>query len=423
VSLTRAGTGNGTLTYTYTNGNQLSSIGGFKAGSYVYDGNGNVTTDGPRAATIGYNMLNLPQTVTATTPAVNIAYTYDADGNKLRKVSGTTTVTTTDYIDGIQYTNGAIAFLQTEEGRAINTGGTSYNYEFTLTDHLGNNRVTFDIVNGKVGEDDYYPFGLNVHRELNAGNNYLYNKKELQNETQEYDYGARFYDPVIARWTVVDAKAEINRRWSPYNYALNNPIRFIDPDGNAPEWILGADGKTAAKYTVNADGTLTWTNATSGTQTIGNALAASGAIDDLNAYRDAKQEVVLNYSSENNDTEIGHTDNSYIHGTDDVVKSTVTIYGGAIDEYQQKVDGGATLSTDKGHLQTAALQLGDKVAVIAAAAGHERIHATDQQNQTEANSNKKQGTNFDLEKAPVAHEIQILQNAIIKDVLKNIPIF
>lgn len=100
----------------------------------------------------------------------SISYTYDATGRKLRMQTSPTAVF--NYQDGIEYNNGVLSQINTEEGRAIKVASNAYNYEYTLTDHLGNNRVSFDTygtnTTRKVGEESYYPFGLNVHRLVNA---------------------------------------------------------------------------------------------------------------------------------------------------------------------------------------------------------------------------------------------------------------
>ena len=80
----------------------------------------------------------------------------------------------------------------------------------------------------------------NAFKHTGSDNRYLYNGKELQTDfvLDWYDYGARFYNAALGKWFVPDPLAEKYYSLSSYNYTLNNPIRFIDPDG------MSADGFT-----------------------------------------------------------------------------------------------------------------------------------------------------------------------------------
>lgn len=104
-----------------------------------------------------------------------------------------------------------------------------------------------------VGVNDYYPFGLtfnSYNRENTVPNDYKYNGKELQDELglNWLDYGARMYMPDIGRFGTLDRKAEMFLSWSPYNFALNNPVRYEDVAGLGP-----GDRVKNAKKAVESD--------------------------------------------------------------------------------------------------------------------------------------------------------------------------
>lgn len=232
-ALTRTGVQSAGLSYTYS-GNRLTSL--TKDGtsySYAYDSNGNTTTDGLRGMSIAYNYLNLPKTVTKGSDV--LTYIYDAAGSKLAEKLNTTV--NNFYTGAVVYKGDkTIDYIQTPTG-IVRKVGADFIRQYNINDHLGNVRAVVNQSGTIEQATDFYPYGLAFSYNNLDKNRYLYNGKELQNQSLAttffgmYDYGARYYDPMIGRWNSVDPMAEKTYEWSPYNYCYNNPLRFIDPDG------------------------------------------------------------------------------------------------------------------------------------------------------------------------------------------------
>lgn len=279
------------LNYYYDSGNKLARVDdhgddiyGFKDGAnsgndYTYDANGNMISDANKGITahpITYNHLNLPLRVRFDGSTYKyIDYIYDATGNKISKwVREGDNFTVTSYAGNYVYqktgtttsqlnASEELQFFNHSEGYVkygikTSSGGKtaaepSFEYVYQYKDHLGNVRLSYTDVNGDgvitasteiIEEKNYYPFGLQ-HKGYNndyssIGNStakkFGYNGKELEKASglDWLDYGARNYDAALGRWMNLDPLAEEMRRHSPYNYAFNNPIFFIDPDGMKP---------------------------------------------------------------------------------------------------------------------------------------------------------------------------------------------
>ena len=117
-------------------------------------------------------------------------------------------------------------------------------------DHLGSSSYITNL-DGEVAQHiEYVPFGeVFIEERNNTWNtHYLFNAKELDEETGMYYYGARYYEPRISVWMSTDPLAEEYIDISAYTYCHNNPINLFDPDGqgdyytDAGKW-LGSDGK------------------------------------------------------------------------------------------------------------------------------------------------------------------------------------
>ena len=107
-------------------------------------------------------------------------------------------------------------------------------------DHLGSSSYITNLDGEVVQHIEYVPFGeVFVEERNNIWNTpYLFNAKEFDEETGLYYYGARYYDPRLSLWMSTDPMQEKYPWITSFCYTFNNPIKFIDPDGNDYDEII-----------------------------------------------------------------------------------------------------------------------------------------------------------------------------------------
>ena len=253
--LTLQRTANGTtvddLAYSY-NGNLMESVtenvrtspngdiyapGNTANSMFEFDENGNLVKNGHLGLVFQYNCLNLPSYVKRD-GKILAAFYYLGDGTKARAV---------DSVGVARYNIGSLTYRQEGsrklvleeiafDGGIVKVGedGTPETF-YCITDHLGSVRAMVDADGNAVERNDYYPFGAQHARAdyPQITNRYKFNGKEREKAggADWLDYGARRYDPALARWTTPDPLGDSYLPYSPYAYCLNNPVKLVDPDG------------------------------------------------------------------------------------------------------------------------------------------------------------------------------------------------
>jgi RHS repeat-associated protein len=214
-------------TYTYTPGKPHAVQ---QAGVYAfsYDANGNMTQRLGGPLTYDYeNRLSSMTNGGSTT-----SFVYDTSGGRVKKINGSVV---TVYIGNLyECTSGVCSKHIFAGGNRIVTKYPTATYYYH-TDHLRSSSVITDGSGAKVEEIYYYPFGQSRFNSGGVNLKYKYTGQEEDAETGLYYYGARYYDPVIGRFTSPDILVpnpidpqDLNR----YTYAGNNPLLYTDPTGH-----------------------------------------------------------------------------------------------------------------------------------------------------------------------------------------------
>lgn len=237
---------------------------------FTSDENGNLTQNGHDGVRISYNFLNLPYM------ADELTYKYLSDGTKLsvKKSDGASIIYRGSFVydvsaDGIV----TLESVGIPEGRVycIDTPDGELWECWDVKDYLGNVRAVVRSNNGStIKINDYLPYGTKIEEystSYQVGHNrWHYAGKEYQDfggsdNVKLIDFGSRYYSPGLGRWTATDPQSWKYSSASPYNYCNNNPVNFVDPNGEA--WYETFKITFGDDYSIQYSISYEWTDANS----------------------------------------------------------------------------------------------------------------------------------------------------------------
>lgn len=264
LKLQHIGNNNFTRNFDYSNpNNKLNSISvGMDTYSYLYDNAGNQIQENSNRHfewDFANNMRCFYNQAGTAEPTIYAQYLYDSAGNRVKKIVRTQggSYESITYIDGaFEYkTDGTdeqtLTHIMDDTSRIAmirvgdDFGDTTPAIKYNLEDHLGSSCLLLETNGTLINKEEYYPFGETSFGSY-AKKRYRYVGKEKDLESGLYYYGARYYMAMGCRFVSVDLKSSEYNWQSAYVVSANNPVNYIDVNGESP-------GDPVRLYIVNQD--------------------------------------------------------------------------------------------------------------------------------------------------------------------------